>query len=94
MHTNVQYFNPLSRGTAALAEERCRAEEGSPLLNDLVASGFDNHHDIAQSSGGNLGIVVAQVAAAGSGDPDLRGVGSGRTLGDMDVDRLQGVIFI
>lgn len=81
-------------GAAALAEERCRAEEGSPLLDDLAASGFNNHHDIAQSSGGNLGIVVAQVTAAGSGDPDLRGVGGGGTLGYMDVDRLQGVIFI
>lgn len=81
-------FGVGSTGAVFSAIERRGAEEGNPFFNDLTASGFNDHHDVPQGAGGNLRIVVAQVAAAGGRDPDLRGVGGGRSLRDVDVDRL------
>lgn len=41
-----------------------------------------------------MGIVIAQIAAACRGDPDLGGIAGGGTLRHMDVNGLQRVVFI
>ena len=70
------------------------AEVGKPFFNDFAASRLDNHHNVTESSCRDLGIVVAQVAPTGGGDPDFCGIVGGSALGDVDVDRLQGIVFI
>ena len=71
-----------------------RAEICLPLFDNLGASGFDDLHNIAEDALGNAGIVVAEVALSGLGDPYLCGVSVGSALTDMDVDGLQGVVFV
>lgn len=67
---------------------------GKPFFNDLGASCLDYVHDIAQGSGGNAGVVVAQVTSPGLGDPDFRGISAGGTQADMDMNGFQGVVFV
>lgn len=70
------------------------AEICPPLFNDLGASGLDDLHNIAEDALGNAGIIVAEVALSGLGDPYLCSVSVGSALTDMDVDGFQRVVFV
>ena len=76
------------------AEKAGLAKESGPLFDYFTAPGLDDPQDIPKNAIRYLGIVVAQQTLPGFRDPDLRGIGRRRTLCDMDVNRLQRVIFI
>lgn len=77
-----------------LAVVGCGAKVGSPLFDDFVTPGFDDHHDIAQRPVRDAGVVVAQTAVSGGGDPNLRGVAGWCALRDVDMNRLKGIAFV
>lgn len=70
------------------------SKEICPFPDNLIAAGLDDLHDIPQGALRDAGVVVAQVALAGSGDPNLRGVGVGCALADVDMDGFQRVTLI
>ena len=70
------------------------SKEALPFPDNLIAAGLDDFHNVSQGAVWDAGVVVTQVALAGSGDPDLRGVGVGCALADVDMDGLQGVTLI
>lgn len=93
------YFNHFRRLCQALppgflAKICGRTEVSSPLCDNLLTSGLNDHHYIPKRLRRDLGIVVAQIAAAGSRDPDFGCFRRWRSLGYVDMDRLQRVIFI
>lgn len=65
-----------------------------PFLDDLTAPGLDHIHNVAQCMGGDMGIVIAQVAPPGLGNPNLCGVRAGSAQADVNMDWFQRVIFI
>lgn len=71
-----------------------RTEERKPLFDYFLASGFNDHHNVSQGLCGNFGIVIAEVAPAGGGYPDLCGIGGGCPLGNMNMNRFKGVVFV
>ncbi len=81
-----QGVKSLQRTSLTIVRGRTKVRE--PFFYHFVAAGFDNQHDIAERSGGNVRVVVAEIAASRSGNPYLCGVACGRTLGDMHVYRL------
>ena len=77
-----------------LAEISGLAEKALPFFDYFFAPGFNDGHDVLQNLRGDLRTVMAEIALAGSCNPDLCSVATGGALRDVNMNRLQRIVFI
>ncbi len=65
-----------------------------PFPNDLVAVGLDDAKEIAQDRSGDPGVVAAEQGLPAAGDPYLCPVCGRPALRNVDVHRLERVVFV
>ena len=70
------------------------AKEILPLHDNLRCTRFDDRHDIAEYTRRNFRVVIAEQASSHLGDPHFCRVSRGTSFGNMDMNRLQRVIFV
>ena len=70
---------------------------GNPMTPGQISELMDfdlRQSDYYYNAGRYLGIVIAQIALSGSCYPYFRGVGTGRPLRHMDMDRFQRLVLV
>ena len=75
-------------GAVRLAEVADLSKVVQPFGLDLRAPSLNNGSNITQHMSWDLRVVVTEKTFPGLGDPQFRGVSTGRALADMDMDRL------
>ena len=70
------------------------SKEALPFFNDFFTARFNDCHNIPQCPGRNLRIVITQQAFSRARNPDFRGISTGRSLRNMDVNRFQQVALV
>jgi hypothetical protein len=83
-----------THGYTALTEIVYAAKVGKPLFNDLPAASLNDFHDVVQCPFWNAGIIMAKTAFSCPGNPNLCRVCAGHSLANVDMDRLQRLVFI